>query len=226
MSQEFKITAKRNKLSVRFEYIIFPFVTGELLNALARTNLGFVLAPPPKTLLTPMGASLDWSGVVGKKGNIGVEFDSLTQIIGVEGSDTTELTNVFSEVLDIVKASLESTIDDYALFYELISNYSIETDESPLERLGKIKPEGNLHEKIKDIIQEPVSTYNFHICSSDKKIQSTEWSDIRIQPATRRSERTFDVMTVYRSKDKSKVEKFTSNYDDNLRKIFDELNKI
>jgi len=226
MSQEFKIITRRNKLSARFKYIIFPFVTGELLNALARTSLGYILAPPPKIPPTPIGLSLDWSGIIGKKGNVALEFDSISQIIGVEGSDSAESMSVFSEILDIVKASIEPTIDDYANFYELISNYSIETGEKPLERLGKIKPEGKLDEKIKDIIQEPVSAYSFHICSSDKKIQNTDWFDINIRPTTRRSEKTFDVMTVYRSKDKSKVEKFTSNYDDNIRKIFDELNMV
>jgi len=92
--------------------------------------------------------------------------------------------------------------------------------------LGKIRPENNLNEKIKDIIQEPVSMYDFHIYGSDYKIQSSDWFDINIRPTTKKSEKVFDIMTVYRSKDKSKIDKFVSNYDDTLRKIFDELNRI
>jgi len=226
MSQEFKITVKRNKLTVRFEYIIFPFVTGELQNALAKAKMDYVLIPAPKALPSPMGADLDWTGIIGKKGNVSILFDSVSQIIGVDGSDTTEVANVFLEILDIVKASVESTIDENATFYESYSSYSIETGESPLEKLGKIIPEGGLNEKIKNIIQEPVSNYGFHVYSTDKKIQSSDWFDISIQPATRRSEKTFVVTTVYRNKDKSKVEKFVSNHDDYLRKIFGELNKI
>lgn len=224
MSQEFKITSKRNKLTVRYHYIIFPFVTGELLKALAITNLGYVLAPPPRAPPTPLGASLDWSGIIGKKGNVSLEFDSVSQIIAVEGSDPTESMNVFSEVLDVVKASISSTLDDNADFYELISNFAIETGESPLEILAKTSQEG-LNEKITNIIQEPVSTFSFHVCTSNKKIESTDWFDINIRPASRRSNKTFDVMTIYRNKDKAKVEKFVSNYDDYIRKIFDELNK-
>lgn len=226
MIQEFKITSKRNKLTARFGYIIFPFGTGELINSIARTNLGYVLAPPPKLPPPPLGGSFDWSGVVGKKGNVVIEFDSVSQVIGVDGRDISELINVFSEVLDIVKVSIEPGLENQAIFYELVSNYSVETGENPLERLGKIKPEGGLNEKINNIIQEPVLTYNFHIYGEDKKIQSTEWFDINIQPITLKSTKTFDVMTVYRSKDRSKVEKFVSNYEDYLRKIFDELNKF
>ncbi|MCH8915847.1 MAG: hypothetical protein IIA82_08415 [Thaumarchaeota archaeon] len=226
MSQEFKITAKRNRLSVRYRYVIFPFVTGDLQNALARTKMDYVLIPPPKTGPTPIGVSLDWNGIIGKKGNVAIQFDSLPQVIGVDGSDLNESINVFLEILDIVKTSIEPTIDENAIFYELLSNYAIETGENPMERLGKIKPEGNLNEKIKNIIQEPVLNYGFHIYSSDKKIQSSDWFDINIQPAARSSEKTFDVMTVYRNKDKSKVEKFVSNHDDYIRKIFDELNKV
>ena len=226
MPQEFKIITKRNRLTVRFNYVIFPIVTGEIQNALAETSTGYALIPPPKTSPTPVGTSLDWNGPIARKENVIIDFDSLTQVIGVDGKDATESLNVFSEVLDIIKASIDSTIDDHAHFYELISNYSIETGEDPLERLEKIKLGGELYGKIKEIIQEPVSTYNFHICSPEKRIQSTDWFDINIRPATRRSTKAFDVMTVYRSKDKSKVDKFTNNYDDYIRKIFDELNKV
>lgn len=226
MSQEFKITTKRNKLTVRYKYIIFPFVTGELQNALAKTKMDYILIPPPKTPPTPIGASLDWTGIIGKKGNVAIQFDSVTQVIGVEGNEPAESVNVFLEILDIIKASLEPTIDDNAIFYELSAQYSIETGESPLESLGKIKPEGKLHENIEKIIQEPVSNYDFHIYASDKKIQSTDWLDIQIQPATRGSEKTFIVLVVYRNKDKSKVEKFVSNHEDYLRKIFNELKNV
>jgi len=223
--QEFKITAKRNKLSVRYGYIIFPFFTGELLETLTKTKMDYVVSPPPKTPPVPMGQSIDWSGRVAKKGNVFLDFDSISQLIGVEGNEPIESVNVFFEVLDIVKASLEPKLDDHAQFYELISSYSIETGESPLERLGKINQSG-LCEKVKEIIKEPVSTYGFHICTSTKKIEDADWFDIHIQPTTRRWNTTFDVMTVYRSKDKSKVDKFTKNYDDYIRKIFDELNKV
>lgn len=226
MTQEFKIISKRNKLSVRYRFVIFPFYTGEFLNALSRTNMGYTLAPPPKTPPTPVGATLDWSGLVAKKGNVMLEFDSLTQIIGTEGSDTTEPMNVFSEVLDIVKASIEPTMDDYAHFYEFISNYSIDIGTAPLEMLGKIKPEGGLYDRLKDIIQEPVSTYSLHVHSSDKKVESSDWFDMNIQPVTQKWNKTVDVMTIYRNKYKAKVEKFVSNYDDNLKKIFDELIKV
>lgn len=223
MSQDFKITLKRTKLSARYRYIIFPFTSGEFQNALARTNLDYIIAPPPQVPPPPLGAILDWAGSVAKKGNIMLEFDSLPQIIRTQGSDPIETVNVFSEVLDIVITSLEPTIDEYAHFYEFISNYSIEIGKNPLEILGKIKPEGGLNEKIKDIIQEPVSAFSFHVCSPSEKIENSNWFDLNIRPTTRRSDKTFDVVTVYRNKDKSKVEKFVSNYDDNIRRVFNEL---
>lgn len=227
MSQEFRIITKRSRLSTRLKYLIFPFVTGEFQNALERTGAEYFSVPIPRSPgPPPIGAALDWNGIIAKKGNTTIDFDSVAQVIGVEGDDTTELISVFSEVLDIVKAAIEPTIDENTVFYEFHSNYNIETGESPLERLGKIHPENNLNEKIKDIIQEPVSMYNFHIYGSNNKIQSSDWFDINIRPTTKKSEKVFDIMTVHRSKDKSKVDKFVSNYDDTLRKIFDELNRI
>jgi len=226
LPQDFKIISRRNRISARYQYVIFPFFTGELLETLTKTNMDYVVSPPPKTPPVPLGQSLDWSGRVAKKGNVFLDFDSISQLIGVEGKEPIESVNVFSEVLDVVKASLEPKLDDHAHYYELISSYSIETGENPLEILGKINPQGELHEKVKEIIKEPVSTYGFHICTSTKKVEDADWFDIHIQPTTRRWNKTFDVMTIYRSKDKSKVDKFTNNYDDYIRKIFDELNKV
>lgn len=225
MDQEFKITTKRNKLTVRYRYIIFPFFAGDFLGSLVKMNMGYVVAPPPKTPPVPLGQTLDWAGIVAKKGNILLEFDSSAQIIGTEGSDPIESVNVFSEVIDIVKTTLAPDIDKYAHFYELISNYSIETDEKPLELLGKIDFSG-LNKKITEIIQEPVSTYGYHFCSSNKDIENTDWFDVNIQPTTRRWGKTFDVLTVYRSKDKSKLDTFTTKYDEYIKQIFGELNKI
>lgn len=135
MPQSFKISGKRNKLSARYQYIIFPFSTGEYLSALAKSNRGYVLAPPPKGPQPPIGTSIDWAGTIGKKGNILLDFDSLTQLIGVEGSDPVESVNVFSELLEIIKTSVEPKIDDFLNFYELVSSYTVETGENPLEKL-------------------------------------------------------------------------------------------
>ncbi len=226
MSQEFKITAKRNKLSVRYRYIKFPFAAGEFLDTLAKADMGYTVAPPPNAPPPPMGQVLDWSGMIASKGDVSIELDSFMQIMGCRADDITQLTNVFFEVIDILETSLVPNLKEYANFYEFISNYGIETGEAPLERLGRIIPEGKIYEKMKEILQEPILAYNFHIRSADKKIESTDWFNMNIQPTSRNSDRIFDVQTIYRDKDKLKVEKFASNYEDNLRKIFDELNKV
>jgi len=224
MSQDFKITSKRNKLSVRYQYIIFPFSTGELLKNLARTNFGYVLAPPPKAVNPPIGATLDWSGIVAKKGNISLYFDSLSQILGVEGATSDECINVFSEVLDIIKTT-EPEIDNHAFFYELISNYTIETGKSPLQTMGKIKPEGKIYDTISEMFQIPIATYSLHLFSLGEKIESTSWFDFKIQPVTTKSAKVYDVMVVYRDKEKSKVDKFFTNLEENVRKTFVEIEK-
>jgi len=221
LSQEIIFTTSRNKFSVRYKYIIFPFFAGEFLGSLVKTNSGYVVGPPPQGNV-PLGQTMDWAGMMAKKGKNMIFFDSLTQVIEVEGSNIIESNTVFSEVLEILKGTLEPDMTKNAQYYELSSNYSVETGERPLNRLGKIEF-GGLNEKIKEIIHEPVSTYGFHFCSANSEIESTEWFDFNIQPTTRRYDKTFDVMTVYRSNDKLNVDKFASNYDGYLKKIFEAL---
>ena len=226
MSQDFKITSRRNKITVRYQYVIFPFGTEELLNNLARTNSGYVLAPPPKTPVgRPMGATLDWSGTIGKKGNVLLSFDSISQIIGVDGTQIEECVNVFSEVLDIIKTTMEPEFDNHAIFYESVSNFSIETGNNPLQVIGKIKPEGKTYDVLSKIFQESIATYSLHLFSPDKKIESTDWFDFKIQPVTLKSEKVYDVMVVNRNKDKSNVDKFLSNLEESIRNVFVEIEK-
>ena len=223
MSQmNFKIIAKRYRYSIRFQYIIFPFTSSELMNALARTNLGYILSPPPKAGI-PIGISLEAGGLIGKKGNTSIFFDSSLQVLAVEGLDYMETINVFSEIIDIIKSTLVPDSDKKVIFYEIISNHNVEIGQSSMKILGKQRFEGGLNESISKILGEEVSNYSIHMCSTSEKIDDPNWFDIQIQPFNRRPDVAFDVITVYRKSEKDMVDKFGKTLEDNLKKIFEFL---
>lgn len=218
----FKIKSKRYRLSARFQFVIFPFTTGELLNALARVNLGYTLAPPPKTPV-PVGTNLDWSGVIAKKNNVLVDIDSVSQMIGVDSQNPVDAVTIFSEILDIIRVSLVPDLDEHQFFYELISNHVVEIDQNPLELMRK-HGNSDIIDSVSEILEESFSNYSVHLSSVGNTVNSTTWYDLKIQPTTLQSNKSFDVMTVYRKPTKESIDKFAQNIDQKLHSIFDVLN--
>jgi len=188
------------------------------MKTLERTNMGYVLPPPPNPNV--FIDELDAAGPIAKKGNTTIDFDSVSQVVGVNGLDAIEVINTFSELWDIVKETLEPNIDKRVNFYEYISKHTVDNDQNPLEILGKKKYENGLSDTISEILQEKSSNYSIHICSPDIPVDNPNWYDIQIRPHGRRPEKLFEISTVYRKPEKDKVEKFVKNREDRIRDIF------
>ena len=192
------------------------------MNALAKSNMGYVLAPPQNMPTAPIGSTFELSGRIAKKNNVVIDFDSLTQVIGVDSQIPSDAINVFSELLDIIKAMLVSNFDEKVLFYELISNHLVDIGQNPLEVLRNHKYEKNLESIFSGILENDISNYSMHFSSPLDTTDDVNWHDIQIQPS-RRADKFFSVVTVYRKSKKQKVDKFVENMEENLRKIFDIL---
>lgn len=221
----FKFTTKRFRISFRLQYIIFPFTAVELMSTIAKSNLGYVLAPPPKGN-APIGISADWAGIIAKKGTTLIDFDSVTQLIGVDGADSTECTNVISELLDIIHAWLEPELDEKIQFYELIASHSIQTGKNPLESLRNQKFQNEIESSISQIMGYEYSNFSIHLSSPLNKIDDPTWHDIRIQPQSRRPDKEYDVLTVYRKLKLEQVVKFTNSLEENIAATFKKLELV
>lgn len=224
MTKNLKIISKRNKFTARFNYIIFPFTSAELMLNLNQMNLGYQLLPPPKTPNIPIGIKADWNGPIAKKGTAIIDIDSLVQVLGSESPSPEEASDVYSEVEEIIENTLAKNFDSHIRFCELVSTYTIQVKNSPLSTIRKIKPENDLYGKISKIVDEDVVSFAIHF-SSTTEIEDDHWFDLKIQPVITKSDSTFDVMVVYRDKNKTKVDKFARNVEDIIQKTFNELEK-
>lgn len=211
------------RLSVRYNYVIFPFGTSELLAELARLNAGYSLSPPPRILKPPIGAKLDWSGQVATKDNITIDFDSISQTIVAEGKIPVDAARIFTEIDEIIKSNLNLNLEENIRFYEVTFSYSIKTGKNPLKTLGKIKPEDKLYDSLEKILNEPISNYSLHFCKQTESVDSPDWFDLRISPVASKSMSTFEVIGVYRNKNRSKVIDFSTNSENIVSQIFTKL---
>jgi len=222
LAENLKIISKRNRVTARFNYILFPFTSGELMLSINQMNLGFQLLPPPKSLNIPIGVKADWNGPIAKKGNVVIDIDSLPQVLGTDSPSPEDAFSVYLEVEEIVKNTLAKDIDSHTRFYEMISNYTFQTENSPIASIRKIRPENNLYDKIGKIVDEDIVSFAMHV-SSSTEIEDSHWFDFKIQPVSSRSHTTFDVMAVYRDTDKTKVDKYSRNVENYIHKIFSEI---
>lgn len=211
------------RLSVRYNYVIFPFATSELLAELTRLNADYSLVPIPRGAKPPIGAKLDWSGQVARKDNVTIDFDSISQTIAAEGKNPSDTARIFTEIDEIIKSNLYLNLEERIRFYEVTLSYSIKTGKNPLKTLGKIKPEGKLYDSLEKILNEPISNYSLHFCKQTKSVESSDWFDLRIHPVAPKSMSVFEVLAVYRNKNRSKVVDFSTNIENIISQIFTEL---
>lgn len=73
------------------------------------------------------------------------------------------------------------------------------TEKNPLTVFDKIKPEGNILESIKSIIDNPVTIFGLYLCLPATTIEQNDWFDIKIQPDVNKSSSAYDVTMIFRS---------------------------
>ena len=218
----FEIKSKRYRFTVRFGHIILPFNGGMLMSSFAHADLGYVLPSPPQG--SGSIETFDAAGPIAQKGDVMIDFEPTTQVIGVTGLDEMNTSNVFSEILDIIKTTITLTMEEKIMFYELFVNLTIKTGQNPLELLGKLKFENGINEKISSALGEETTNYGIHVCSSGIVIDDSNWHDINIHPFPRSPDTTFSVAAVYRKSKLEQVIKFGNNFEENIKKFFETIN--
>lgn len=211
------------RLSSRYNYVLFPFTTTDLLRTLSAAS-DYTLAPPPRSQQVPVGTTLDWGGQVARKHDITIDFDSYPQILGAEGTDPNEVVRIFNEVFNLIKSQLSVEFEENARFFEFVASYTLIPSESPLKILAKIKPAENVYKNISAALGNEVSTYSIHVCSPNDTVNTANWFDLRIRPYGPQSKTDLEINFVYRSEKKEKTIAHLSNLENMLSKTLSSLN--
>ncbi len=209
-----------NRFAVKRNYILYPIDSVDLMNALARSNLGYVIAQTPRVKV-PIGAKFDAVGLIARKGGTGVDFDYVSQIIGVEGLDPREVVATMAEVENIIQNELRINVEENVRFYEASSNYQVETGKNPLKILAQIKPPKEFYDSIGKILGISITTEAIHIAAISDTIESSEWFDMYIRPLPNRSSTVYDVTTIFRRPTREPVAEFLSAIEVTTTKLFD-----
>jgi hypothetical protein len=220
---EKKIKDFRIRLSVRLEQII-PLLDGfKLLEALQRA--GYMPLIPPQHRPLAHGVNLRFEGLIARKGENVVDGNTDRGVLGVEGPSFESVVKCFEELRNLVNEDLGFDIEEVALFYEVIAQFSIETLINPLETIRKAYGDSGLITTISNIIGQETSLFSFRFVPRGRTPNQVEWFDIIIEPDLIKPTNIYTVYAIYRSADRSKINKIGNELVSKLLRFIDEIEK-
>lgn len=208
------------RFSIRFNYVLFPFDTGELISIL--TKYGYAPAAPPPPLAPSRGIRFAMTGTIARKGGMTIDINDDRGILAATAPSSTLAISGLNEVLQLIRTNLNVDLEKQASFYELIGHGAFETDKNPLETIGKITKGNKVIEKLSEVLGEDVSLWTLKLASRGHVPNQVEWFDLTIEPDLMRSS-TYNVSAVFRSQDKSRVQKFTEEFTSNIPNLIDAI---
>ncbi len=162
-------------------------------------------------------------GDIARKGNTIVRLDQAKMVIGVDGTRKQEVLDVFKEVSAILsKVGVE--LSENARFYELLANYMVEADKSPMASIQNFFSPLKL-EQFDKIMESKSTLSTVKIVPRDTEIDSEDYYDIVVEPLIPRPHKAYALSVVYRSKDGKKTETFTSLLDAKIESIIKAIEK-
>lgn len=207
------------RFSIRFNFLLFPFDVAELVEQLAKAGYKPTMPPPPR--IRGKGIRIGATGKIARKEDVEIDIDDQRGIIGAASSFPALAIESLNEVLQLIKANIDIDLDEMEAFYELIGHFDVETNENPLEKIEQISGRSEFVKQFNEILNEDVSDYTLRLVPRGRAPIQTEWFDITIEPSVIKPSSTYAVAVIYRSEDKSKVEKFTRGLTQNMESLLD-----
>jgi hypothetical protein len=207
------------RFSIRFNYLLFPFYIEDLLGQMAKTGYTLTVPPPPK--IPAKGIRLGGKGKIAQKGDVEIDVNDEKGVLGATSSSPALAMRSLNEMLQLIKDNLGVDLDERAAFYELIGGFDVETDKNPLERIGQISEKSRHFGQFNKILGENISNYTLRLVPRGRIPNQTEWFEIKIEPDVIKPTSDYVVSVIYRSKDKSAVERFTQDLTQKMTSIID-----
>jgi hypothetical protein len=207
----------RVRISLRFDYVLFPFDIVELLENLAK--IGYALTVPPPPRMVGQNVRLSAKGKIAQKGDIEIEVNDERGVIAASSSVPTLAFKSLNEIIQLIRDKLGVDLTEKASFYEIIGNLDVKTGRNAMEMVERISEKNKYMEELGSTLGQDVSSYTLRLVPRGQVPSQTEWLDITIEPNIVKPSTTYRVLVIYRSKDKPKIERFVQSLMESLAKV-------
>lgn len=201
------------RVSLRFEFVLFPIDIIELLEALAKA--GYTPMMPPSSMagsrMLGQAIRISAKGKIAQKGPIEVEMNDELGVIATISPLPELAIQSLNEIVQIIKDQLEVDLTVNALFYEIVGNFEVKTDKNALQSIQQFTGKTSLFESLSKIMNKEVSSFNLRLAPTGQVPSSADWFEITVEPNIIKVKSTYRVIAIYRSKEKVKTEEFAKS---------------
>lgn len=210
------------RFSIRMTSVLPPMDTLEFIDLLVKAGYIRIAPTPPGT---QRGVRFAFTGPIARRGDVIIDVNDERGIIGV-ASPLPDLTiKSFEEVIQLIKSNLKVDPESMASFYEFIGHCEVESPHSPVEKIGHISEKISIIEEISKVIGRDTSLFTLRLAPKGEMPNQVEWFDITIEPHLIHARSVYTVSAVYRSQNKSLVQKFAEGFLTIIEKMLDIIEK-
>jgi hypothetical protein len=167
-----------------------------------------------------------FTGPIARKGDVILDVNDERGILGVASPLPASAIQGFNEVLQLIKANLKVDPEIMAGFYELIGQCEVESKINPITKFGQISEKIKIMEEFSKVIGKDASLFSLRLVPKGEIPNQAEWFDITIEPHLVHPTSIYNISVVYRSLDKSKVQKFTEEFFAKVTEILDVIENL
>jgi hypothetical protein len=203
--------------------VLPPIDTIEFIDLLVKA--GYIRIAPPTPSGTQRGVRFSFTGPIARKGDVIIDVSDERGIIGV-ASPLSDLTiKSFEEILQLIRSNLKFDPESIASFYEFIGQCEVESPYSPVEKIGHISEKNSIIDEISKVIGRDTSLFTLRLVPKGEIPNQVEWFDVTIEPHLIHARSVYTISAVYRSKNKSLVQKFAEGFLTTIDKILEIIEK-
>jgi hypothetical protein len=167
----------------------------------------------------PLGARIEVSGVVARKGEIAIRIDPERQVVAVHtldpGMAVTEMELIESLLRD--KEGVDSP--SLALFYELLADVTVRASANPVESWRTGLGNEGFFQQVSQVMSEQVAPFGVRLAPAGRVPDGADWFDVRIEPRVLAPTQFHAISIVFRKHSREATFDFVRNLDGTLGQL-------
>lgn len=209
----FDVRYTHMSLSVRYASVFFPIDAIKFLSMVREADFLLPDRLEEAMLATGLGARVEVSGVVARKGDVGIRINPDRQVLAVHAPEPRLALSEMEalESLLMEKAGIRSA--SVALFYEVLADATIRAGASPLESWTSRLGNERLVLQASQLLEAKVAPFGLRLVPAGEIPDQADWFDIRIEPQVLSPMEFHHVNVVFRNSSRETVFGFLRNLD-------------
>lgn len=215
---ENKLRLLKYRLAMVHKLTYHPFVYPDIATSLKKRN--YSLQDIPRIT----GARAYVNGYIAMKDRCLIETDNERKIIAAEGDDKEKVIEIMKDLILMSQEEFGMNMDQDLYYMELITDFILSTDKSPIEVFGKFKLP--FLEGLSKILDTESILFGVRLSPAVGLPSSKEWYEIEIIPRFTKPDKEYYISIIYRSEDTKKTLDFSKRINDTIISIINLIEDI